>query len=37
VLHTVQTGKGAHGIVVELSSRHACITNIYGGDDAVLD
>ena len=37
VLRTVQTGKGAHGIVIEPSSRHAYITNMYGNDVAVLD
>ena len=37
VLRTVQTGKGAHGIVIDPSSRHAYITNIYGNDVAVLD
>ena len=37
VLSTVETGQGAHGIVIEPSSRHAYITNIYGNDVAVLD
>jgi len=37
VLRTVQTGKGAHGIVIEPSSRHAYITNMYANDLAVLD
>ena len=33
----VETGQGAHGIVVEPSGRHAYITNLYGNDVAVLD
>lgn len=37
VLDTVETGEGAHGVVIDPSSRHAYITNIYGGDVAVLD
>ena len=37
VVRTVATGQGAHGVVVDPSSRHAYITNIYGGDVAVLD
>ena len=37
VLRTVQTGEGAHGIVIEPSSRHAYITNMYANDVAVLD
>ena len=37
VLRTVQTGEGAHGIVIEPSGRHAYVTNMYGNDVAVLD
>lgn len=37
VVWTVETGRGAHGVVVDPSSRHAYVTNIYGGDVAVLD
>ena len=37
VLSAVETGEGAHGIVIEPSSRHAYVTNIYGNDVAVLD
>nr|WP_244242256.1 beta-propeller fold lactonase family protein [Nocardioides seonyuensis] len=33
----VETGQGSHGIVIDPSSRHAYITNIYGDDVAVLD
>ncbi len=37
VTATVETGRGAHGIVIEPSGRHAYITNIYSDDVAVLD
>ena len=37
VTSTVETGQGSHGIVVDPSSRHAYVTNIYGDDVAVLD
>jgi YVTN family beta-propeller protein len=37
VVNTVETGLGAHGVVIDPSSRHAYITNIYGNDLAVLD
>ncbi len=37
VVKTVDTGKGAHGVTVDPSGRHAYITNIYGNDVAVLD
>ena len=37
VVGTVETGRGAHGVVVDPSSRHAYVTNIYGGKVAVLD
>ena len=33
----VETGQGAHGIVVEPSGRHAYVTNLYGNDVAVID
>ena len=33
----METGAGAHGVVVDPSSRHAYVTNIYGNDVAVLD
>lgn len=33
----IETGEGAHGIVVEPSGRHAYVTNLYGNDVAVLD
>ncbi|WP_237700576.1 hypothetical protein [Janibacter sp. HTCC2649] len=37
VVRTVETGQGAHGIVVDPTSRHAYITNLYGDDVAVID
>jgi len=37
VVDTVETGQGAHGLVIDPSSRHAYVTNIYGGDVVVLD
>ncbi len=37
VMKTVATGLGAHGVVIDPSSSHAYVTNIYGGDVAVLD
>ncbi len=37
VVSTVETGTGAHGVVIDPSSRHAYVTNIYGDDVAVLD
>lgn len=37
VARTVETGQGAHGVVVDPSSRHAYVTNLYGNDVAVLD
>ncbi len=37
VVKTVETGEGAHGVVVDPSSRHAYITNIFGNTVAVLD
>ena len=36
-MREVETGAGAHGVVVDPSSRHAYVTNIYGDDVAVLD
>jgi YVTN family beta-propeller protein len=37
VARKVETGQGAHGIVVDPSSRHAYVTNLYGDDVAVID
>ncbi len=37
VVKTIATGRGAHGVVIDPSSTHAYVTNIYGGDVAVLD
>jgi YVTN family beta-propeller protein len=37
VARTVETGRGAHGVVVDPSSQHAYVTNLYGNDVAVLD
>ena len=37
VARTVETGQGAHGVVVDPSSRHAYVTNLYSNDVAVLD
>ena len=37
VIDTVETGNGAHGVVIDPSSRHAYVTNIHGNDVAVLD
>ena len=37
VVNTVETGLGAHGVVIEPSSRHAYVSNIYGDDVAVID
>ncbi len=37
VVKTVETGSGAHGIVIEPSSRFAYITNIFGNNVAILD
>jgi YVTN family beta-propeller protein len=37
VARTVGTGKGAHGVVIDPSSRYAYISNIYGNDMAVID
>jgi YVTN family beta-propeller protein len=34
---TVETGQGAHGVVVEPSGRYAYVTNLYGDDLAVVD
>lgn len=34
---TVETGRGAHGVVVEPSGRYAYVTNLYGNDLAVVD
>lgn len=37
VAATVETGQGPHGIVIDPSSRHAYVTNIYSDDVAILD
>lgn len=37
VARTVETGQGAHGVVIDPSSRHAYVTNLYGDDVAVVD
>jgi YVTN family beta-propeller protein len=37
VAETIETGRGAHGVVIDPTSRHAYVTNIYGDDVAVLD
>lgn len=37
VVKTVETGRGAHGIVIEPNGRHAYITNVYADEVAVLD
>jgi YVTN family beta-propeller protein len=37
VVGTVETGRGAHGIVIDPSSRLAYISNIYGDDVSVID
>lgn len=34
---TVETGQGAHGVVVEPSGRYAYVTNLYGANLAVVD
>ena len=34
---TVETGQGAHGVVVDPSGRQAYVTNLYDNDVAVLD
>lgn len=37
VAKTIETGKGAHGVVIDPSGKHAYITNIYGNNLAVID
>lgn len=37
VIANVETGLGAHGIVIDPSSRHAYVTNIYSDDVAIVD
>ena len=37
VVAEVETGAGAHGVVVDPSSRHAYVTNLYADTVAVLD
>jgi YVTN family beta-propeller protein len=36
-VQTVETGQGAHGVVVEPSGRYAYVTNLYGDDLAVVE
>lgn len=36
-LGTIETGEGAHGVVVEPSSRFAYVTNIYGATTSIVD
>lgn len=37
VAKTVETGPGAHGVVVDRDGRYAYVTNIYGNSVSVLD
>lgn len=37
VVSTIQTGKGAHGVVIDPSGRYAYITNIYENTVSVID
>ena len=37
VIDTVETGKGAHGVVIDPSGAYAYVTNIYGNDISVID
>jgi YVTN family beta-propeller protein len=37
VIATIETGKGAHGVVIDPSSRYAYITNIYENTVSVID
>lgn len=37
IVQTVETGQGAHGVMIDPTGRHAYVTNIYGNDLAVLD
>ncbi len=37
VIKTIETGNGAHGVVIDPSSRYAYITNIFENSMAVLD
>ena len=37
VIDTVETGKGAHGVVIDPSGAYAFITNIYSNNVSVLD
>lgn len=37
VIKTIETGKGAHGVVIDPSSHYAYITNIFENSVAVLD
>ncbi len=37
VTKTIETGRGAHGVVIEPAGRYAYVTNLYADDVAVLD
>jgi len=37
VMNTVETGQGAHGVVVDPAGTYAYITNIYAGTVTVVD
>ena len=37
VVATIETGKGAHGVMIDPSSRFAYITNIYDNTVSVID
>ncbi len=37
VLGTVETGRGAHGVVIEPSNRYAYVTDVYEDDVVILD
>jgi YVTN family beta-propeller protein len=37
VTHTVETGAGAHGVVIDREGRRAYVTNTYADTVSVLD
>ena len=37
VTKTVETGLGAHGVVIDRDGRYAYVTNTYAGSVSVLD
>jgi YVTN family beta-propeller protein len=37
VISTIETGDGAHGVVIDPSGRYAYITNIYANTVSVID